>query len=585
VRILANTLDWLGPAVDELRAAHDLVTLDADAITRAWTQPDDGWWRRAVPDGWVPDVALFAAPESRPLPPLLSALPCPVVLWVGDWHANWEGVARIADQAELVLTDATGVAALRLAGLPSVAECAPWTWDPRRHRPDWEAAPRRDVGFLGRLDEPLQRRRHTWIARLGRLPADIRVQVCSRIPGDDEGGWVQRSRITFDFSLTGDVTPRTFIGPACGSMTILNADAAEQASRWFDLGRELVIYDEDTLPDIIAHYLHHDDERRAIARAGWERVQHHGPHQRLDLLLAQLARVAGAGRRRASWFSSPRDRARQGGASAVQALTATPIPAALVELAGYEEALSRAEADDPTDVGVHLATAGLYRTVAATGSAQGPEALIWAGQHIERAALEDPDDATIALSRAQLMHLLGDDAIAHALAHQLKVEILGRRMVARPDGLPLVDSVGWRAERQEMLLVHDDPEPELTRLALVQTLLLSAATAETAEGTADALAAALAASGGDPWIRLRTALALLVVDPPTALVHTGRVVQDLPIDAVGWNAHARALLACGRDDDAAAFVAACTALAARIDVPPRLMAQLRSVVPTLAPSA
>lgn len=584
MRILANDLAWLGPAVDELAARHDLVVLDDAAVRVAWAQPDESWWRRAVPDAWVPDVALFAGPEQVPVPPLLGALPCPVVLWVGDWWANWNGLAQISDQAELVLADATGVAALRLAGFPDVAECCPWTWDPRRHRADWTVEHRRDIGFMGRLDETTRRRRHHWIGRLGRLPAPIRVQVCSRVPGGDDGRWLQRSRISMDFSLTGDLTPRSFAAMACGSMTMINADAAEQAARWFALGRELVVYDEENLEDVIAHYLRHGDEREAIARAGWERVQQHGPHQRLDVLLAQLERVAGRGRRRVSVFAGPRNTARQAGQSATLALTATiagPAPAPAV-LAGYERALARAEANSPDDAAVHLAFAVLYVTLAGTASPQAPEALIWAGQHIEQAARTDPADATSGLARAQLMHILGDEAIAHALAHQLTVEILARRMVARPHLPPLLDSVGWRAARQEALLLEDDPEPELTRLLLVETLLLSAATAQTAEETADHLAAALAASAGDPWIRLRTALALLVVDPPTALVHTRRVIADLPIDAVGWNAHARALVAGGHDGEATAFVAQCVAMAARIDIPPRLMAQLRSVQTQLA---
>jgi tetratricopeptide (TPR) repeat protein len=577
VRILCNDISWLGPAMAELRAQHDVVLLDRDAIRGTWETPDEGWWRRVVPDGWVPDVALFATPEYLPVPPLLSALPCPVVLWVGDWYANWQGVSWISDQVELVLADATGAAALRLAGFTDVAECCPWTWDPALHRPDWDAEPARDVGFIGNLNEALQVRRNRWLGRLARLPADVDLRIDTGIFGDDYVRWTQRSRITFNFSLTGDVNMRCFEAPACGSMTILNAEAAEQAARWFELGRELVIYDETNLEDVIAHYLRHDDERRAIARAGWERVQQHGPRERLQTLIGHLERVAGQGRRRVAALSGPRNSARQAGQSATLALSVADTEA----LAGYEVALDRAERNDPRDAGIQLAYAVLYCTLAGSGHPQGPAALVWAGEALERAARHDPTDAVVALARAQLLHALGDLEIAHALARRLVVDILARRMVARPERLPLIDTIAWRAARQEALLAQDDPEPELTRLVLVETLKLAADVCATPEERADHRAAATAAAGGDPATRLRLAIALLACDPPAALPHTEIVVRELPINAAGWNAHARALAAGGRLDEAARFVADRLELARRVHVPEPMLEQLRRSVPQL----
>lgn len=581
MRILCNQLSWLGPATGVLCDRHDVVLLDEEAIRDTWETPDEGWWRRVVPDGWVPDVALFCTPEYVPLPPLLSALPCPVVLWVGDWYANWQGVSWIGDQVELVLADATGVAALRLAGFSDVAECCPWTFDPRLHRPDWEAEARRDVGFLGNLNEALQARRNRWLGRLTQLPGDIDVELSTGVFGDDYARFMQQSRITFNFSLTGDVNMRAFEAPACGSMTILNSDAAEQASRWFELGREIVIYDEDNLEDVIAHYLRHDDERRTIARAGWERVQEHGPLQRLDTLIAHLERVAGQGRRRVAALAGPRNTSRQLGQSAMLALSVADLEA----LAGYEIALSRAELNEPDEPSIQLAFAVLYSTLAEAGHPQGPQAIIWAGEHLERAIRHDPRDAVVALARAQLMHALGDLPVAHAMARALIVDILARRSVARADRLPLIDSVGWRAARQEALLVEEDPEPELTRLVLIETLKLAADSCSVGEERANHLAAALAASAGDARVRLRAAIALLAVDPATALVHSERVVRDLPINGVGWTAHARGLVACDRLDEAAAFVAQRLELARRVFVPEPMLAQLRASVPELAPTS
>jgi hypothetical protein len=60
---------------------------------------------------------------------------------------------------------------------------------------------------------------------------------------------------------------------ATGVGTMLLTDARDNLAELFEPGREVVTYaDEDDLVERIRHYLAHDDERRAIARAGQERT-------------------------------------------------------------------------------------------------------------------------------------------------------------------------------------------------------------------------------------------------------------------------------------------------------------------------
>jgi len=83
----------------------------------------------------------------------------------------------------------------------------------------------------------------------------------------------QRAKIGINVHVRGDYTVgnyRLFDLPANGVMQI--SDGGEYLNEFFEVGKEIVRHRNDDLLDRIVHYLEHDDERNAIARAGWERV-------------------------------------------------------------------------------------------------------------------------------------------------------------------------------------------------------------------------------------------------------------------------------------------------------------------------
>jgi spore maturation protein CgeB len=77
---------------------------------------------------------------------------------------------------------------------------------------------------------------------------------------------------------------------ATGMGTMLLTDAKANLPDLFEPGQEVETYaDEDELVDKIAHYLAHEDERGAIARAGQERtLREHGYEARMAELAAIL---------------------------------------------------------------------------------------------------------------------------------------------------------------------------------------------------------------------------------------------------------------------------------------------------------
>ncbi|MHB8468468.1 MAG: CgeB family protein [Gaiellaceae bacterium] len=81
---------------------------------------------------------------------------------------------------------------------------------------------------------------------------------------------------------------------ATGVGTLLLTDGGRNLADLFEPGREVAVYrDEDDLVAQIEHYLAHEDERHAIARAGQERTLHEHTYQhRMKDLLEIVGREA-----------------------------------------------------------------------------------------------------------------------------------------------------------------------------------------------------------------------------------------------------------------------------------------------------
>ena len=92
------------------------------------------------------------------------------------------------------------------------------------------------------------------------------------LPDDQKVRLYQRTKIGPNFhNSTGPVNFRTFILPANGVMQV--CDNKGYLAKLFELGKEVVGVDtvEEAI-EMCRYYLEHDEERREIAAAGWERA-------------------------------------------------------------------------------------------------------------------------------------------------------------------------------------------------------------------------------------------------------------------------------------------------------------------------
>lgn len=132
------------------------------------------------------------------------------------------------------------------------------------------------VTFVGRPHGD----RHVYLNALRQ--AGIRVTVFG--PGHDGGRLSQEemirifgvSVINLNFAESAQpgyrqIKGRNFEVPGCGGFLLTNR--ADNLDDYFEIGKEIAVFEGvDDLVDKVRYYLSHEDEREAIARAGYERV-------------------------------------------------------------------------------------------------------------------------------------------------------------------------------------------------------------------------------------------------------------------------------------------------------------------------
>ena len=103
------------------------------------------------------------------------------------------------------------------------------------------------------------------------------------VPYEQVVGIYGRSRINLclNNNVTGidNIKGRNFEIPACRGFVI--SGPARGLEEFFDIGEEIIVYHlPDDVTNKILYYLQHDDERKAIAQAGYNRAIREHTYQR-----------------------------------------------------------------------------------------------------------------------------------------------------------------------------------------------------------------------------------------------------------------------------------------------------------------
>jgi spore maturation protein CgeB len=88
---------------------------------------------------------------------------------------------------------------------------------------------------------------------------------------------------------------RNFEVPGCGGFLL--TERVPHLERYFELGREVAVYETtDDLVEQVGHWLAHEDERAAVAEAGYQRVlAEHTYDHRFEEIFRRLGAGAATG--------------------------------------------------------------------------------------------------------------------------------------------------------------------------------------------------------------------------------------------------------------------------------------------------
>jgi glycosyltransferase involved in cell wall biosynthesis/Flp pilus assembly protein TadD len=236
-------------------------------------QPGDTWESLAarLPTGWKPDfVALWL--NYTIVPSFLWSAPVPLVGMAPDYTLLWHAQRRLLPRCEAVVTDAPGVILLGHHGirtaLPAVLfGCS----ESFLTQPPADSPRDLDILFVGNAHPAVQSERLPWLARVARMGQRHKVMVTTGAYGAEYRALLARARIVFNRSLRGECNQRVAETLASGALLFQEAGNRE-VELLLALGREYVPYEETTLEARLEHFLRHEDERLAIARAGQARA-------------------------------------------------------------------------------------------------------------------------------------------------------------------------------------------------------------------------------------------------------------------------------------------------------------------------
>lgn len=200
-----------------------------------------------------------------------TAIKIPRVFWAIDSHQFLPMQAEKARYFDLVFS-AQKYAARHLG--PNAE------WLPvgaSLHEVDYGLERSIEVGFIGNVFPGLHERRRRVIERLKRdIPG---FQHHCNVFFEEKARLTSSMKIMVNVSLDNDINLRVFETMACGAMLITDRIHDNGLEQLFEDGKHLVTFEtEDELVAKVRHYLSHEEERAAIARAGQERVRANFTH-------------------------------------------------------------------------------------------------------------------------------------------------------------------------------------------------------------------------------------------------------------------------------------------------------------------
>lgn len=221
----------------------------------------------------------------RPIFPKQNGID-PVVYWPTDTHINGESYAyrlNLARQSDVVYT-AQKVTVEQFAKDGVIAKWLPCGFSPLAFPKYEKVSKHYDICFIGHINS--QHRIDTLDRAFREFPNFFYGQRFFEEAADK----FSDSKICLNVALNDDVNMRCF--EVTGSGGFLLTNRIPSLEELFIDGKEIVMYDSiDDMVEKAKYYLEHEEEREAIAQAGYARsMRDHQMSMRVDVILNDIVK-------------------------------------------------------------------------------------------------------------------------------------------------------------------------------------------------------------------------------------------------------------------------------------------------------
>jgi spore maturation protein CgeB/Tfp pilus assembly protein PilF/cyclopropane fatty-acyl-phospholipid synthase-like methyltransferase len=250
---------------DEVKKCWDLEALNWEVTPQDIPRGKSTPLRQVLdqlPQGWKPDFYFWLETGLSVIPADLQKYDFPKVCYLIDTHINYEKHVGIANNFDFIfLAQKAYVEKMKKAGLKNVF-WLPLACDPDIHG-KIEQEKKWDVGFVGTIPKAHNRRK-TLLKRIG-----SRFNLnCERKFMTEMAEHYSASKIVYNNAINNDLNMRVFEALCSGSLLLTDSASGSGLKEMFENGKHLIIYEDENIENLLAHYLENDMDRELIAEQG-----------------------------------------------------------------------------------------------------------------------------------------------------------------------------------------------------------------------------------------------------------------------------------------------------------------------------
>lgn len=215
----------------------------------------------------------------------------PLVYWASDTHLGYDYRFDFAKRYAQATFCAQKDAAEKFQASGLDAAWLPHAVEPRAYNDEDDPTGTKPYNFITKKQD---------VCFIGHVNSDNRVEALDRLfrefPNffygqklfNEAAKKYAESKIVFNISMKNELNMRTF--EVMGSKSLLLTDRCATIEELFQDGKHLVLYDSmEEMVKKARYYIEHDDEREAIAQAGYEEVmKKHTIDHRVSVMLDKI---------------------------------------------------------------------------------------------------------------------------------------------------------------------------------------------------------------------------------------------------------------------------------------------------------